>query len=85
MSLKHFLTVIVVFLFLQQADAQLGGLLKKKKDKEEKAVADTTTRPDGEEKEEKKKGGGLFQKVIGKISKTAGNAVMGAGGRVANV
>ena len=85
MSLKHFLTVIVVFLFLQQADAQLGGLLKKKKDKEEKAVADTTTRPDGEKKKKKKKGGGLFQKVIGKISKTAGNAVMGAGGSVANV
>lgn len=85
MNLKHFLTVIVVFLFINGAEAQLGGLLKKKKDKEENAVADTTTKPAAEEKEEKKKGGGLFQKVIGKISKTAGNAVMGAGGGVTSI
>jgi len=48
MQLKHFFVTVAVFLCLNQANAQLGGLLKKKKDKEEKAVADTATHPSGE-------------------------------------
>ncbi len=63
--------------------AQLGGLLKKKKKEEKAAVADTVapvTEP--VEKEEKKKKGGLFQKVVGKFAKAAGNAVASGSGLV---
>jgi len=82
MKCKLAILVLSSILFMNAADAQLGGLLKKKKDKEEKAATDTAAQAKQKEPEEKdkKKGGGLFQKVIGKISKAAGNAGMGATG-----
>ncbi|MBP6233339.1 MAG: hypothetical protein KA428_08735 [Chitinophagaceae bacterium] len=80
--MKRILLLTLSLTLLFSANAQLGGLLKKKKDKEQTAVTDTTAKPEQSEPEqkEKKKGGGFFQKVIGKVSKVAGNTVMSGSG-----
>lgn len=65
------------------AEAQLNPFKKKDKDKPKTEVSDTTKPAPTDENEEKKKGPGLFQKVIGKVSKMAGNTVMGASGMTA--
>jgi hypothetical protein len=83
MKIKLTTLLFSSILLLNNAEAQLNPF-KKKKDKEQAAVADTTKPATNEtDKEEKKKGGGIFQKVIGKISKVAGNAGMGASGMTA--
>lgn len=81
--MKKILGALLLLTLLQlQAEAQLNPFKKKDKDKQT-AATDTTGKAPTEEREEKKKGGGLFQKVIGKISRTAGNAMMGASGMTA--
>ncbi|MFZ1530144.1 MAG: hypothetical protein WAT19_15430 [Ferruginibacter sp.] len=86
MKYKLFLFLLCSILFSGMANAQLGGLLKKKKDKTEQP-ADSTSRAAGEEEEksEKKKGGGFFQKVVGKIAKTAGGLVATGTGAIGTV
>lgn len=76
-----FLSVAAMFVLATAAQAQLNPFKKKKENaaQQDTAVAKTTE----PEKEEKKKGGGLFQKVVGKIAKVAGNTVMSANGMTA--
>ncbi|HMU71181.1 MAG TPA: hypothetical protein PKD93_00515, partial [Ferruginibacter sp.] len=80
---KKLLIVALAIISVQSIQAQLNPL--KKKNKEEKQAADSlATNKDGEEKE-KKKSGGFFQKMVGKISKGAGNMVGSASGMVATL
>jgi hypothetical protein len=69
---KYLLLPLVIIFFSTAAQAQLNPFKKKK---ENAAVQDTAAAKTEEpEKEEKKKGGGLFQKVVAKVAKVAGNA-----------
>ncbi len=80
---KKLLIMALAIFSVQSIQAQLNPL--KKKNKEEKQAADSlATNKDGEEKE-KKKSGGFFQKMVGKISKGAGNMVGSASGMVATL
>lgn len=73
--MKKIIALLLVLFIVTNTQAQFW----KKKDKEETKT--DTTAPKKEEK--KKSGGGFLGKVIGKIAKTAGNAVAGASGTVA--
>lgn len=71
--MKIIISAFIMLMLSTTTSAQLW----KKKDKQEMA-ADTTKKEEKDNKEEKKKGGGPFQKIVSKVSKLAGNTVMGA-------